>query len=39
MGPLYLTLHGNILDVFNDYGVAILTPHYTGDPEDENLVR
>jgi len=39
MGPLYSKLHGNILDVFNDYGVAILTPHYTGDPEDEKLVR
>ena len=26
-------LHQNILDVFNEYGVQIMTPAYEGDPE------
>jgi hypothetical protein len=25
-------LHQNILDVFNEYGVQIMSPHYMGDP-------
>jgi len=31
-------LHGNILDVFNEYGVQIMSPHYLGDPAHEKLV-
>ena len=31
-------LHQNILDVFNEYGVAIMTPAYEGDPEEPKLV-
>ena len=26
------TLHANIQDVFNEYGVQIMSPHYKGDP-------
>ena len=29
----YSDLHANILDVFNEYGVQIMTPAYEGDPE------
>jgi small-conductance mechanosensitive channel len=29
----YDELHGHILDVFNEYGVQIMTPAYEGDPE------
>jgi len=32
MLQLYTALHQNILDVFNEYGVAIMTPAYVGDP-------
>ena len=35
---LYSTLHRNILDVFNEYGVAIMTPAYEGDPEQPKFV-
>lgn len=31
-------LHANIQDVFNEYGVQIMSPHYLGDPEDEKRV-
>lgn len=31
-------LHGNIQDVFNEYGVQIMSPHYLADPEQEKLV-
>jgi len=31
-------LHGNIQDVFNEYGVQILSPHYMGDPREPALV-
>lgn len=31
-------LHANILDVFNEYGVQIMSPHYVGDPQQEKLV-
>lgn len=31
-------LHANIQDVFNEYGVQIMSPHYRGDPEQEKLV-
>ena len=33
MRVLYSDLHRNILDVFNEYGVQIMTPAYEGDPE------
>ena len=29
---LYAELHRNILDVFNEYKVQIMTPAYEGDP-------
>jgi small-conductance mechanosensitive channel len=32
MLQLYTALHQNILDVFNEYGVAIMTPAYVSDP-------
>jgi len=38
MMPLYSALHRNILDVFNEYGVAIMTPAYESDPEQPKLV-
>jgi small-conductance mechanosensitive channel len=38
MGPLYTALHRNILDVFNEYGVQIMTPAYEGDPEQAKVV-
>jgi len=31
-------LHQNILDVFNEYGVQIMTPAYRGDPEEAKVV-
>ncbi|MGE8063527.1 mechanosensitive ion channel family protein [Pseudomonas sp. NPDC089569] len=31
-------LHGNIQDVFNEYGVQIMSPHYFGDPRQEKWV-
>lgn len=34
----YAELHRNILDVFNEYGVAIMTPSYIADPEEPKLV-
>ncbi len=38
MRKLYADLHRNILDVFNEYGVQIMTPAYEGDPEQPKLV-
>jgi small-conductance mechanosensitive channel len=38
MLALYSALHQNILDVFNEYGVQIMTPAYEGDPEQPKLV-
>jgi small-conductance mechanosensitive channel len=32
-------LHRNILDIFNEFGVQIMTPAYEGDPEQPKLVR
>ena len=32
-------LHANIQDVFNEYGVQIMSPHYLGDPTQEKLVK
>jgi small-conductance mechanosensitive channel len=31
-------LHANIQDVFNEYGVQIMSPHYLGDPTTPKLV-
>jgi small-conductance mechanosensitive channel len=38
MAALYTELHRNILDVFNEYGVQIMTPAYEGDPEQPKIV-
>ena len=39
MMRLYTALHRSILDVFNEYGVQIMTPAYEGDPDEPKLVR
>ena len=38
MNQLYTRLYQNILDVFNEYGVQIMTPAYEGDPEQPKIV-
>jgi small-conductance mechanosensitive channel len=38
MGYLYTRLHQNILDLFNEYGIQIMTPAYEGDPEQPKVV-
>jgi small-conductance mechanosensitive channel len=38
MPALYTGLHRNILDVFNEYGVQIMTPAYEGDPKQPKVV-
>jgi small-conductance mechanosensitive channel len=38
MARLYSELHRNILDVFNEFGVQIMTPAYEGDPEHPKVV-
>ena len=38
MARVYTALHRNILDVFNEYGVQIMTPAYKGDPETPKVV-
>jgi hypothetical protein len=38
MLALYAALHRHILDVFNEYGVQIMTPAYEGDPSEPKLV-
>jgi small-conductance mechanosensitive channel len=38
IGWIYPALHRNILDVFNEYGVQIMTPAYEGDPEAPKVV-
>jgi small-conductance mechanosensitive channel len=38
MAMLYTELHRNILDIFNEYGVQIMTPAYEGDPEQPKVV-
>ena len=35
---VYTDLHRHILDVFNEYGVQIMTPAYEGDPEIPKVV-
>ena len=31
-------LHANIQDVFNEYGVQIMSPHYMNDPAEAKVV-
>jgi small-conductance mechanosensitive channel len=38
MEATYTDLHRNVLDVFNEYGVQIMTPAYEGDPEIPKIV-
>jgi small-conductance mechanosensitive channel len=38
MSSLYAALHRNILDLFNEYGVQIMTPAYESDPADAKVV-
>jgi small-conductance mechanosensitive channel len=38
MHLLYTALHHNILDVFNEHGVQIMTPAYEGDPAEPKIV-
>lgn len=38
MPRIYSALHDKIIDVFNEYGVAIMTPAYERDPEVPKLV-
>ena len=35
---LYTELHGNVLDIFNEYGVQIMTPAYEGDTDQPKVV-
>ncbi|MGY6277713.1 mechanosensitive ion channel family protein [Methylomonas sp. MgM2] len=37
-GRVLTTLHANIQDVFNEYGVQIMSPHYNSDPEEKKWV-
>jgi hypothetical protein len=32
-------LHANVLDVFNENGVQIMSPHYRSDPPEAQVVR
>ena len=38
IGKTYTALHRNILDVFNENNVQIMTPAYEGDPEQKKVV-
>jgi small-conductance mechanosensitive channel len=38
MSGLHAALHRNILDVFNEHGVQIMTPAYEADPEQPKIV-
>jgi len=38
LAKLYAELHRNILDLFNEYGVQIMTPAYEGDPPEPKVV-
>jgi small-conductance mechanosensitive channel len=38
IGEAYTDLHRNILDVFNEYGVQIMTPAYEGDTPEPKVV-
>jgi small-conductance mechanosensitive channel len=36
--PTLAALHANIQDVFNEYGVQIMSPHYESDPASKKVV-
>lgn len=38
MNALYTALHRNVLDVFNEYCLQIMTPAYEGDPAEPKVV-
>lgn len=38
MMPIYSALHANIQDVFNEYGVQIMSPNYEADPAEPKVV-
>jgi small-conductance mechanosensitive channel len=38
IGRLYSRLHQNILDLFNEYGIQIMTPAYESDPNNPKVV-
>jgi small-conductance mechanosensitive channel len=38
MAQKYSALHANIVDVFNEHGVQIMTPAYEGDPQEPKVV-
>jgi small-conductance mechanosensitive channel len=38
MFAFYSALHANIQDVFNEFSVQIMSPHYEADPEEPKLV-
>jgi len=38
MPQLNTALHQNILDVFNEQGIQIMTPAYQGDPDQPKVV-
>ena len=38
MNALYTELHRNIIDLFNEYGVQIMTQAYEGDPSEPKVV-
>ncbi len=38
LAHIYSALHRNILDVFSEYGIAIMTPAYIADPPEPKLV-
>ena len=39
MPSVYAALHRNVLDVFNEYSVQIMTPAYRTDPSERKIVR
>ena len=38
MARLYTAMHQNVLDIFNEYDVQIMTPAYEGDPQVPKVV-
>jgi hypothetical protein len=38
IGRLYTAMHQNVLDIFNEHGVQIMTPAYEGDPAAPKVV-
>ena len=39
MSRQYTALHQNVLDVFNEHGVQIMTPAYEGDTPEPKIVK